>query len=78
MKFGTTHCLFKVNPAIIFLIMRTPCMDSRRFLPIVLTSFWKNWRLGQRLGLQNTTLTSYYYKNIYRIVMYVYFYESSF
>jgi hypothetical protein len=35
-------------------------------------------RLGQRHGLQNTTLTSYFYKNIYEKVTYVYFYESIF
>jgi hypothetical protein len=45
---------------------------------IVLPPFWRNWRLGQRHVLQNTTLTSCYYKNIYRIVVYVYFYESIF
>jgi hypothetical protein len=35
-------------------------------------------RLGQRYGLQNLTLTSYFYKNIYQKVIYVYFYESIF
>jgi hypothetical protein len=36
-------------------------------------------RLGQRHGLQNTTLTSCFYKkNIYEKVIYVYFYESIF
>jgi hypothetical protein len=44
--------------------------------PIISTpSILKNWRLGQRHGLQNTTSTSCYYK---QIVMYVYFYESIF
>ena len=38
----------------------------------------KRRRLGQRHGLQNITLTSCYYKNIYRKVLYVYFYESIF
>jgi hypothetical protein len=33
---------------------------------------------GQRHGLQNTTLTSCFYKNIYWKVIYVYFYESIF
>ena len=35
-------------------------------------------RLEQRHSLQNTTLTSYFYKNIYWKVIYVYFYESIF
>ena len=35
----------------------------------------KKSRLGQRHGLQNITLTPYYYKNIYRKMRYVYFYE---
>jgi hypothetical protein len=34
--------------------------------------------LGQQYGLPNTILTSCYYKKIYRIVMYVYFYENIF
>ena len=38
----------------------------------------KRSRLGQRHGLQNITLTPCYYKNIYRKVRYVYFYESIF
>ena len=38
----------------------------------------KTLRLGQRHGLQNTTLTTCYYKNIYEKVVYVYFYESIF
>ena len=38
----------------------------------------KRSRLGQRHGLQNITLISYHYKNIYRKVRYVYFYESIF
>ena len=38
----------------------------------------KGSRLGQRHGLQNTTLTSYILKNIYRKVIYVNFYESIF
>jgi len=37
-----------------------------------------NWRLGQRHGLQNTTLTSYFSKNIYQKVIYVYFHKSIF
>jgi hypothetical protein len=32
---------------------------------------------GQRHGLQSITLTSYFYKNIYLKVIYVYFYEST-
>jgi hypothetical protein len=35
-------------------------------------------RLGQQDGHQNTTLTSLFYKNIYRKVTYVYSYESNF
>jgi hypothetical protein len=35
-------------------------------------------RLGQRHGLQNTTLTSCHYKTIYQRVIYLYFYESIF
>jgi len=38
----------------------------------------KRCRLGQRHGPQNITLTPCYYKNIYRKVRYVYFYESIF
>jgi hypothetical protein len=38
----------------------------------------KESRFGQRYGLQNTTLTSCFYKNIYQKVIYVYFYESIF
>jgi hypothetical protein len=38
----------------------------------------KESRFGQQHGLQNTTLTSCFYKNIYRKVIYVYFYESIF
>ena len=34
--------------------------------------------LGQRHGLQNTTLTSCFFKNIYRKVIYINFYESIF
>jgi len=36
---------------------------------------WKECRFGQRHGLQSLTLTSYFLKNIYRKVMYLYFYE---
>jgi hypothetical protein len=35
-------------------------------------------RLGQRHGYQSTTLTSFFYKNIYWKVIYVYSYESNF
>ena len=38
----------------------------------------KTWHLGQRHGLQNTTLTSYSSKNIYQKVIYVYFHKSIF
>ena len=38
----------------------------------------KTWRLGQRHGLQNTILTSYFSKNIYQKVIYVYFHKSIF
>jgi len=38
----------------------------------------KECRFGQRHGLQNLTLTSYFYKNIDRKVIYLYFYESIF
>ena len=38
----------------------------------------KTWRLGQRHGLQNTTLTSYFSKKIYQKVIYVYFHKSIF
>ena len=37
-----------------------------------------NWRLGQRHGLQNTILTSYFYKKIYQKMIYVYFHKSIF
>jgi len=47
------------------------------FLPYSLHT-QKTWRLGQRHGLQNTTLTSYFSKNIYQKVIYVYFYKSIF
>jgi hypothetical protein len=40
--------------------------------------FGKRSRLGQRYGLQNTSLTSIFYKNIYWKVIYVYFYENGF
>ena len=33
----------------------------------------KEYRFGQRQGLQNLTWTSYFYKNIYRKVIYLYF-----
>ena len=39
---------------------------------------WKECRFGQRHGLQDVTLTSYFYKNIYRKVIYLYFYECIF
>ena len=38
----------------------------------------KECRFEQRHGLQSLTLTSYFYKNIYRKVIYLYFYESIF
>ena len=38
----------------------------------------KESRFGQRYGLQNTTLTFYFYKNNYQKVIYVYFYENIF
>jgi hypothetical protein len=38
----------------------------------------KESRFGQRHGLQNTTLTFCFYKNIYQKVICVYFYESIF
>ena len=37
-----------------------------------------NWRLGQGHGLQNTILTSYFSKNIYQKMIYVYFHKSIF
>jgi hypothetical protein len=40
--------------------------------------FGKRSRLKQRHSLQNTTLTSLFYKNIYWKVKYVYFYEKNF
>jgi hypothetical protein len=40
--------------------------------------FDKISRLWQRHSLQNTTLTSLFYKNIYWKVIYVYFYENDF
>ena len=44
----------------------------------VLPPYHKTLRLGQRHGLQNTILTTCYYKNIYEKVVYVYFYENIF
>jgi hypothetical protein len=38
--------------------------------------FGKERHLGQRHGLQSATLTSYFYKNNYKKLTYVYFYES--
>ena len=38
----------------------------------------KEYRFGQRQGLQNLTLTSYFYKNIYRKVIHLCFYEDIF
>ena len=38
----------------------------------------KENRFEHRHGLQNLILTSYFYKNIYRKVIYLYFYESVF
>ena len=38
----------------------------------------KECRFGQQYGLQNLTLTSYFYKNIYHKVIYLYIYESIF
>jgi hypothetical protein len=35
-------------------------------------------RFGQRHCLESITLTSYFYKNIYWKVIYVYFYENTF
>jgi hypothetical protein len=56
-------------------------LDNGRVIsPVGLYSlrFGKRSRLGQRHGLQNTTLTSFFYKNIYWKVIYVYFYENGF
>jgi len=38
----------------------------------------KRSRFGQRYGLQSITLSSYFYKNIYGKMIYVYLYESIF
>ena len=38
----------------------------------------KEYRFGQRYSLQSLTLTSYFCKNIYHKVIYLYFYESIF
>ena len=38
----------------------------------------KEYRFGQRHGLQSLTLISYFYKKIYRNVIYLYFYENIF
>ena len=46
--------------------------------PIYSLHTWKESRFRQRHGLQGLTLTSYFYKNIYRKVIYLYFYESIF
>ena len=50
------------------------------FNSVQMYSLWagKRSRLGQQHGLQNIILTPCYYKNIYRKVRYVYFYESIF
>ena len=39
---------------------------------------WKKYCFGEWYGLQSLTLTSYFYKNIYHKVIYLYFYESIF
>jgi len=39
---------------------------------------WKDYGFGQLHSLQSLTLTSYFYKNIYHKVIYLYFYESIF
>jgi hypothetical protein len=46
----------------------------------VIYSLWfgKRSRLRQQHGLQNTTLTSLFYKYIYSKVIFVYFYENDF
>ena len=38
----------------------------------------KECRFGQGHGLQSLTLTSYFYKNIYHNIIYLYFFESIF
>jgi len=43
-------------------------------LPIYSLHTQKIWFLGQRHGLQNTILTSYFSKNIYQKVIYIYIY----
>jgi hypothetical protein len=47
-------------------------------LGVYFLRFGKRSRLGQRHDLQNRTLTSIFYKNIYLKVAYVYFYENAF
>jgi len=44
----------------------------------VLLHTYKRSRLGQRHGLQSSSLTFCFYKNIYQKVVYVYFYKSIF
>jgi hypothetical protein len=59
--FCSMHNIYDVCPA-----------DKQYILPLVFVK--EVMHLGQQHGLQNTTLTSLFYKNIYRKVIYVYFY----
>jgi hypothetical protein len=52
------------------------CEARRRLIAIYSLRFGKGSRLGQRHSLESTTLTSYFYKNNYEKLTYVYFYES--
>ena len=45
---------------------------------LILPPYSKRSRFEQQHVLQSLTLTSYFYKNIYRKVIYLYFYESIF
>jgi len=67
-------------------VVQPKLSPERKSLPsVLLTSEYrysfrigKESRLGQRHGLQNTTLTSYFFKNIYKKVIYINFYENIF
>ena len=52
--------------------------DNTVFVKLYSLHVDKRSLLGQGHGLQNITLTLCYYKNIYRKVRYVYFYENIF
>jgi hypothetical protein len=65
--------IFSSSSVLLFwMIMQEPVLTPYSF------HIGNSNRFGQWHGLQSITLTSYFYKNIYWKVIYVYFYESTF